>query len=264
MTIRQKIWSGLVAIFLILFATASGVFWARQNFRAPVITPSTTTSPAATSLTPTPASASPRLSSSPPPTVALLPTTALIKNVPFIEQAPHKNWDATHEETCEEAAVLTVVHYLEGERQPTADEIETELQNLIVWEERVLGRYEDTTAAETSRILSEYFSYGNRVHLLQLTNLDTIKTEIAAGRPVIVPAAGRLLGNRYFKSPGPVYHMVVVTGYDEDEIITNDPGTQHGAGYRYPADQFWNAIHDFVDRTDEGMATGAKVALVVD
>lgn len=198
------------------------------------------------------------------PALTSIPRSATIPNVPFIEQAPHKNWDAVHEETCEEAAVLTVVHYLEGQRQPDADEIETELQNLIAWEERVLGVFEDTTAHQTARILSDYFGYGDRVRIIEEATLNDVKREVVAGRPVIVPAAGRLIGNRYFKVPGPIYHMTVVIGYDEDEIITNDPGTRRGNEYRYPASEFWRAVHDFVDRTDEGMATGAKRLIVVD
>ena len=66
---------------------------------------------------------------------------------------------------------------------------------------------------------------------------------------MIVPAAGRLLGNRYFKSRA-IYHMTVVIGYTETEIISNDPGTSMG---RLPLRRarFWIAILDFVNRSDE-------------
>ena len=36
-----------------------------------------------------------------------------------------------------------------------------------------------------------------------------IKEFLMAGKLVIVPAAGRQLGNPYYKAPGPVYHMLV-------------------------------------------------------
>jgi hypothetical protein len=269
----QKIWLGLGIGLIVGVAIGLGVYWGRQVERAlpsagPISPTSVTALPAPTplaisaTLTPTPFKPTPTKTSLAVDTP--LAASAWLKNVPFIPQAPHKNWDALHEETCEEATVLTVVHYLEGQRQPEPDEIETELQNLIAWEQRVLGIYEDTNASETARMLSEYFDYGARVRVFDLNRLDDVKREIAAGRPVIVPVAGRLLGNRHFKVPGPIYHMVVVIGYTEDEIITHDPGTQFGANYRYPAETFWSAIHDFVDRTDEGMATGTKLGIVVD
>lgn len=193
-----------------------------------------------------------------------LPRQKLLEDVPFIPQAPHQVWDEIHKETCEEAAVLTVVAYLRGEHALSADAIEEELQAIIQWERDNLGIFEDTTAEQTARILAEKYGYGDKVRVVTIDALDDIRAEIAAGRPVILPAAGRLLGNRYFQTPGPIYHMVVAIGYDRDEIITHDPGTRRGALYRYRNETFWNAIHDFVDRTDEGMATGAKVAIVVD
>lgn len=275
MRLRRTIGIGFLVIVLVAATVAGGVYLGKRS-QVPSPTAGESIAPLpslAQSPTPSP-SPSPTLSPSSIASIPLpidaspapiaIPESALITDVPFIPQAPHKNWDAIHEETCEEAAVLTVVHYWEGQRQPNPDEIETELQNLIAWEQRVLGLYEDTTASQTARILSEYFDYGGRVRVFDLESLEDIKREVAAGRPVIVPAAGRLLGNRHFKVPGPIYHMVVVIGYDKDEIITNDPGTQFGEAFRYPATTFWNAVHDFVDRTDEGMATGAKLGIGVD
>ena len=62
---------------------------------------------------------------------------------------------------------------------------------------------------------------------------------------MIVPAAGRLLGNKYFQQPGPVYHMLVVKGFTSDgKIITNDVGTRRGQNYVYDEDVFLNAIHE--------------------
>ena len=74
----------------------------------------------------------------------------------------------------------------------------------------------------------------------------------AAGRPVIVPLAGRLLGNPYYTQPGPVYHMLVVKGIAENgDIITNDVGTRHGRNLTYAPDVFLNAMHDVPSGGDE-------------
>lgn len=209
---------------------------------------------------PTPAVISP----TPAPTESTLPKQIRALDVPFAPQAPHRNWDEIHKETCEEASVLMVHYYLTGKQSVTADEIEADLQKLIAWEKENLGVYEDTTAAQTARMLADYFGYGDRVRIIENATLEDLKQELAAERPVIAPAAGRLLENRFFQTPGPIYHMNVAIGYTARDIITNDPGTRRGAGYRYPSATYWNAVHDFVDRTDAGMATGAKRLIVVD
>ncbi len=253
---------------LLVIAVSLGMFLGQRSPATPV-TP-IATYPSATVTLP-PANSSPSITTV-PPTVAVptqtsqaaVPTSFLIKNVPFIPQAPFKNWDAVHEETCEEASALTLVHYLHGDRLVPAQQIEDELQTAIKWETEQFGSYEDETAAQTAELLASFYGLGKRVRLIKDATLHDLRREIASGQPVLVPAAGRVLGNKYFKTPGPIYHMTVAIGYDTKNIITNDPGTQHGKNYRYPIDQFWNAVHDFVDRTDEGMASGAKVLIVVD
>jgi len=60
-----------------------------------------------------------------------------------------------------------------------------------------------------------------------------------------VPAAGRELGNPNFTDPGPLYHMLVVRGYTENNFITNDVGTRKGENYQYKYDVLMNAIHDW-------------------
>lgn len=232
--------------------TATFTEAARTSSSAPIRTPTS------------PATSTPTLTAAVLPKVELLPAQFMITGVPFIEQAPHRNWDEIHEETCEEATMLTVAHYLAGDKAVGANQAEAELQTLVSWQQDHLGTYTDTTVAETAAVLRDYFGYGDRVQIIDDAKLTDLKQEIAAGRPVIVPAAGRLLGNPYFKQPGPIYHMVVAIGYTEDEIIVHDPGTRRGANFHYPTDQFWNAVHDFVDKTDEGMAKGAKRLIVVD
>lgn len=259
----------LAAGFAVTILGAFGVtyfVWQQRITEIPRVepTPAQFTIPATspvTTQTADPAPTTPAVSVATPPP---LPKSAYIETVPFIEQAPHKNWDMTHEETCEEASATAVAAFWAGKRSLTADEQEHELQAIIAWEKDHLGVYEDTTAAETAEILRGYHKLGGRVRLVHNATLDDLRREIAAGRPVIVPAAGRLIGNRYFKTPGPIYHMTVVTGYNASQIITNDPGTRRGEDYAYPIDQFWTAVHDFVDRTDEGMARGEKVLVVVD
>lgn len=54
-----------------------------------------------------------------------------------------------------------------------------------------------------------------------------------------------MLGNPYFTPPGPIYHMLVIKGYNLTEFITNDPGTRRGADYVYSYQTLMKAIHDW-------------------
>lgn len=263
---KKRLLFGIVAAAAV---AALGTYaWLNRGAPTPVAPIFTTTSPNTAPSTSQPIAAATPIPTPPTPvptaTPTPLPKTTLIEHVPFIEQAPHKNWDAVHEETCEEASVLAVTAFWRGHRSLTADEQERELQAIIAWEKEYLGTYEDTTAAQTARILSEYAGFGDRVRLVRNANLEDLKRELAAGRPVLLPAAGREMGNKYFKTPGPIYHMTVAIGYTSNEIITQDPGTRRGENYTYDMTKLWNAVHDFVDRTDAGMARGEKILIVVD
>lgn len=180
--------------------------------------------------------------------------------VPFVRQAPTNNWDATHEETCEEAAALTVVYYWQKVKNPTAPQIEAQYTKMIKYENKTFGDFKDTTAAQTARMIKELYGY-KRVDVLPMTSLDDAKRHVLAGRPVIIPSAGKLLKNPNFKNGGPLYHNLVIRGWLADgRIITNDPGTRLGNGYVYKANILWNAIHDW----NGGKVTvGKKVMIVV-
>lgn len=194
----------------------------------------------------------------PTPTAPAVPVSLNLA-VPFTSQAPTGNWDEVHEETCEESSAYMVAAFYRGVSGtiPT-DAAEAELQRLVAYELETFGYYKDTTAQETSRLISD--AYGYRASVLANPTVDDIKAALAAGHPVIVPAAGRELGNPYFTAPGPVYHMFVIRGYSGDRFIVNDPGTRHGEAYTYPIDTVMNAIHDW---NAENIGLGAKAVIVV-
>lgn len=181
--------------------------------------------------------------------------------VPFTSQAPFANWDALHEETCEEASVYMVAAYYRGVSGTIAPQTaEDELQRLVALENDLFGSYEDTTALETARLATE--AYGLRAQIENDPTVESIKAHIAAGRPVITPAAGRLLGNPNFTGDGPPYHMLVIRGYADGNFIANDPGTRRGEQYVYSEVTIMNAIHDWTG-SYETIDTGSKVILVV-
>lgn len=188
-------------------------------------------------------------------------------NVPFTVQAPFANWDHTHEEACEEAAALMVNRYWDkaeiknqkAEKIPPR-EAEEAIQDLVAFQKKRYGFFESTTAKETARFIKDKWGYA-AIDLIENPTLAQIKRELAAGFPIIVPAAGRSLGNPHFKRPGPLYHMLVLKGYTADGwIITNDPGTRRGADYRYRPDVLLRAIHDW---NGGKVDIGQKVMIVV-
>ncbi|MBT5808408.1 hypothetical protein HOI18_04015 [Candidatus Uhrbacteria bacterium] len=183
--------------------------------------------------------------------------------VPFTSQAPHANWDYPYKETCEEASVYMVHRYFEGEPEGMIDaqKADDAILKIVAFEEGLFGYYEDTTVEQTGIFAEMMYGFSSAVAIEDPT-VDDIKTQLAEGRPVIVPAAGRMLGNPYFTAPGPIYHMLVVRGYTEDDqFIVNDPGTKRGEAYLYDVDTLMSAIHDWND--GEEITDGGRVVLVL-
>jgi hypothetical protein len=54
-----------------------------------------------------------------------------------------------------------------------------------------------------------------------------------------------------------------LTGYEGEDIITNDPGTRNGKEYRYKIDVLYNAIHDFPGNLNE-MEKGRKAMIIIE
>ncbi|MBN1779419.1 MAG: C39 family peptidase [Candidatus Buchananbacteria bacterium] len=189
----------------------------------------------------------------------------LIYQVPFTSQAPLGVWDDLHEESCEEAVMIMADAYF-NHKNLTKNSAEQEILNLVEWENNN-NFLVDLNAQEFQSVLSQYFSLSSE--LIVSVTPETIKQQLNLGRLVIVPTAGRQLGNPHFTGIGPIYHMVLIKGYDGQNFITNDPGTRHGESYVYPYAQLINAVHDWqhdlaVDgMTDAEMETGRKVMIVI-
>ncbi len=178
--------------------------------------------------------------------------------IPFTSQAPHANWALPYQEACEEASAYMVSAYYAGMESGLIDPdiADAELLELVAFEQDFLGTYLDTTALETVNFIDAFYQYGSFVKLDP--TVEEIKAEIAAGRPVIVPAAGKLLGNPFFSGDGPLYHMLVIKGYTENAFIVNDPGTRNGENFVYDIDVIMNAMGDWNGGDPEH---GAKVVI---
>ncbi|NOS68166.1 MAG: hypothetical protein HOO67_07475, partial [Candidatus Peribacteraceae bacterium] len=85
--------------------------------------------------------------------------------------------------------------------------------------------------------------------------------------PVVIPAAGRDLGNPYFSGEGPWYHALTIIGFEEgwtgDKFIVNDPGTKRGSQYKYDVDVLVSAIHDWTG-VKEDIRNGRKAMVIIE
>ncbi|GBE16534.1 hypothetical protein BMS3Abin15_00355 [bacterium BMS3Abin15] len=189
-----------------------------------------------------------------------IPEQILI-DVPFAPQAPYAVWDEYHKEACEEASLMMLKYYLD-DKKLTPEIAEREIQNMISFQVEEYGDYKDSDAEEIVELASDFYGIKNLKVVYDFKKED-IKKELTKGFPIIVPAAGRLLGNPFYTSPGPLYHNLVLVGYENDVIITNDPGTKRGGGYRYNIDVLYNAIHDFPGKK-ELIEEGKKAMIIVD
>jgi len=179
-------------------------------------------------------------------------------DVPFTSQAPSANWDYTHEEACEEAAILMAGRYFRGIQISNADDAEKGLQGIISWEKENLGFFESTTAEETVKTIEGI--YALKTETVENPTTEQIKSAIAAKKLVLVPTAGRQIGNPFYKSPGPLYHMLLIKGYTKTQFITNDAGTKRGENYPYKFETILNANHDW---NGGDVASGRKVIIFV-
>lgn len=193
----------------------------------------------------------------PLPETDKLPETINL-NVPFTAQAPSGDWSLPFKEACEEASILMVNKFYRQQPLGNSGDIENDIKDIVEFEKQKFGFYSDTDAEQTASILKDYFSY-SKVRVTYDITIEDIKKELAQGRPVIVPAAGRMLGNPNYKRPGPLYHMLVIKGYTKTKFITNDPGTRHGKDFAYGFKVLHNAIHDF----NNGLVNEGKKVMIV-
>lgn len=179
--------------------------------------------------------------------------------VPFYSQAPTGNWDYPWQDACEEASVALVANvYLE--KNWTRDEFNQQLLALVDWQGKNGMDYHDTTIAETATFMKSNYGLESVVH--ENPSFEDIQKILNEGHLIIAAFDGKLLYNPNFTNGGPVYHMLVIKGYDatKNQIVTNDVGTRNGADYVYTWTVIENAMHDW---NAKDILQGAKLILEV-
>ena len=171
-----------------------------------------------------------------------------VLEVPYVNEAPLGVFAGPWKNACEEASITMVEWYYLGKKSISIKEAENFMQMLFESQDILYGTNHNSDAARTAKIINDYSSYGAFVK--NYPTIEEIKNEINQGRPVITPNYGFGLKNPNipFLLSGSSYHMVVVTGYNDEtrEFITNDSGDgKTGIGYRYGYDLFMLAIRDY-------------------
>lgn len=210
-----------------------------------------------------------------PSTSSSVPVAAEIPDsinlaVPFVPQAPEKNWEQPWQDACEEAAILMMDAY-ENDKTVSLDLAKHDILAMVKWEED-LGWDRSIEMEKIQKIFTDYLK-GYRVttptpveefrqvKIVKNPTVDQIKKYIVSGKPVLVVASGKLLPNPHFQNGGPDYHALVIRGYTKDSFITNDPGTQFGQNYKYKYSDLMNAIHDW---NAGDVLTGQRVVMVIE
>jgi len=179
-------------------------------------------------------------------------------SAPFTSQAPQAIWDHTHEEACEEAALLMAQRYFDKQQITSVGDAERGLQQIITWENENLGFFESTSAEQTAQVARG--ALGLKAEVINTPSISEIKMILASGKLVVLPEAGREIGNPFYTAPGPLYHMLLLKGYTTDQFITNDAGTKRGENYPYKFETVLNANHDW---NGGDVLNGAKKMIVV-
>lgn len=165
-----------------------------------------------------------------------------VGKVPFTSQAPSGNWSDEHfQNGCEEASIAMAMQWLMKKNFVSPDDAQREIVRIADFEEKMFNNYIDNSLDDIGIILTDLYEFEN-FHILMQPDLEALRKEINAGNIILVPTFGRALKNPNYTAPGPITHMLVVIGWDEEtrQFITNDPGTRHGAGYRYDE----NVLHE--------------------
>lgn len=177
--------------------------------------------------------------------------------VAFITQAPFSKWVLPYEEACEEASLIQASKFFRKE-ELTKTIMNDEILKVVEWEKKYFGFYESTDTYEVLDMAHEYFKLDAEIS--KDVTIDNIKKIVSQGNLIIVPTAGRMLDNPYFTGEGPLYHMLIIRGYDRDEFITNDVGIGKGEGFKYTYKNLMDSIHDY-NKGD--IYNGEKMMIVV-
>lgn len=146
------------------------------------------------------------------------------------------------------------------ENEVPAGEAQKAINNLKIWEKGNLNYNANTGADATTNMAQGAFALKVQ-QIRDFTELD-LKKALAAGHPVLLPLNAKILKNTKYQNGGPLYHMIVIRGYNEKGFIVNDPGTNEGNNNVYPFAVLEAASSDW-NQTTKMMDPNRKIVLVL-
>lgn len=170
----------------------------------------------------------------------------ILNKAPFTSQAPFAEWnEQMFQDGCEEASIIMAMAWV-NQKEITPQNSKDTIINLSNFQKKLDGNYQDRSAKDTTLLIKKYYNYNN-IEYQENTTIKKIINELSNGHIIIAPMNGQALGNKFFNPPGPINHMILITGYDEskNEFITNDPGTKRGESYKYNTNTLFNALRDY-------------------
>jgi hypothetical protein len=243
--VETRLLAAAAAGCMLLFACSGGTQNPQPKAAVTIDAPSPDPSP---SLDPSP---------TPTPTPSPPPVSAFIKTVPYTVQAPYGVWDAAHEEYCEAAAVLMDGLYMGGDRRTRIppSEADRDMGAIVAWER---GMWPGVKDLSLDKVAQDGQHFYNLQPTLEPATFENVETEIAAGRPVIIPVMthGAPGGQKIAPNYGSVnvYHVILIVGYDSTKqtVITNDAGISQGLDYVYR----WSILEAAMDAQTAHMGQG--------
>ncbi len=165
-------------------------------------------------------------------------------DVPFTSQAPAGNWSEPWQNACEETSIYMISSFYQND-PIKRDEAITRIREILKVKNKEFAVSADESL-ETIAALIETLGLPWKAQLVLDPTAEDLKQELSENRPIIVPVFAPSLWSADYRSGGPDYHVLVLTGYDDTtgEFIANDPGSAGGEGQRFPYEKFMAAIHD--------------------
>lgn len=179
--------------------------------------------------------------------------------VPYTLQGPLNNLNI-HEESCEEAAALMYHYFLEGQTTFSGSTIippqtaNDEMLKMKAWQVKNYGKEPDLSIEKLGLFMQQY--YGYKYQTFKNITKDDIKREISAGHPIMVPVMTHGLKNPNY-GPVSVYHILVLKGYNAQNVIANDAGIR-GESIQYS----WDVVFSAIDAQTPKMGQGREMVVV--
>lgn len=179
--------------------------------------------------------------------------------VPYTLQGPLNNLNI-HEESCEEAAALMYHYFLEGQTTFSGSTVippqtaNDEMLKMKAWQVKNYGKEPDLSIEKLGLFMQQY--YGYKYQTFKNITKEDIKREISSGHPVLVPVMTHSLKNPSY-GPKSVYHILVIKGYNAQNVVANDAGIR-GENIQYS----WDILFSAIDAQTPKMGQGREMVVV--